>query len=221
MAGAAVLKGILNFGKSAYKAFGKTAVGDVAFGTVGLAKTTLYNLPKGGIRTAYKGAKVLAKSGSYKPGGALSALRSSTKAGKTIIKYDASREIGLRAGKRLAQKTLDTGEVLAGHGSKIKQGLHKMGHVGLQMARSGPGKSLLRGGFALGATAMLGLSVMKGGMNEAKEIVHERYLQDYTYSRSMLHNSRVGLASGTNRMLNRGGTQGLTLGLSKTRHGRY
>jgi hypothetical protein len=89
------------------------------------------------------------------------------------------------------------------------------------MARSGPGKSLLRGGFALGATSMFGLAVMKGGMNEAKEIIHERYMQDYTFSRSMLHNSRVGLASGTNRMLNRGGTQGLTLGLSKTRHGRY
>ncbi len=83
------------------------------------------------------------------------------------------------------------------------------------------GTGLLYGGFVLGAVSMVGLNVMKGGMSQARDIVHERYMQDYTYSRNMLHNSRVGLASGTNTMLNRGGTQGLSLSLSKTRHGRY
>lgn len=104
----------------------------------------------------------------------------------------------------------------------------KLGSVGASTAKrvgrlaTKVGKRVSTPGvFLLGATAMFGINFMKGGMNETRDIVAERYMQDYTYSKSMLHNSRVGLASGTNSMLNNGGTQGLSLALSKTRHGRF
>ena len=77
------------------------------------------------------------------------------------------------------------------------------------------------GGLAVGAIAMMGIGMMRGAMDQSRNIVHERYLQDMTYSRSMINQSRVGLAHGTSQMLNRGGTQGLSNALSRTRHGRY
>lgn len=76
------------------------------------------------------------------------------------------------------------------------------------------------GGLVVGATAMLGVGILKGMIGQSKDIVYNRYMQDSQYSRNMLYNSRVGLASGTSSMLNRGGTQGLSLALSQTRHGR-
>jgi len=103
----------------------------------------------------------------------------------------------------------------------IRRALGRTGHYSLAALRSPLGKIATRATFALGTVGMMGVGVMNGGMSSAKEIVHERYMQDYTYSKSMLHNSRVGLASGTSRMLDRAGTQGLTGALHKTRHGRY
>lgn len=78
-----------------------------------------------------------------------------------------------------------------------------------------------RYGLALGVVAMAGIGIMKGAMNESRNIVYERYMQDMTYSRSMVGQSRVGLAHGTHNMLNNNGTQGLSNSLSATRHGRY
>ena len=74
--------------------------------------------------------------------------------------------------------------------------------------------------LTVGAAGMLSVNVMKGMQNQSQEIVYERYLQDARYSRGMLHNSRVGLASQTRRMLKQDGTQGLSNALSATRHGR-
>lgn len=82
---------------------------------------------------------------------------------------------------------------------------------------------MFRGGFkpafALGAVAMLGIGFMNGAMSSAREAVYDRYMQDTRYSRNMLHNTRIGVSTGTSRMLNRDGTQGLSLALSKNRHG--
>lgn len=75
------------------------------------------------------------------------------------------------------------------------------------------------GALAVGVTALMGIGFMRGAMSSAREQVYDRYMQDQRYSRNMLYNSRVGYASGTNRMLNRGGTQGLTLAMSRSRHG--
>jgi hypothetical protein len=220
MAGFATLKGLLQGGLGTAKAFGK-----------GVANAG---------RGLYRAGRTVSNPKSWKPGGSLSALDEKTvtqiiqpavkKPGMYIpaktaqvrqTAYNVNKDLNVRAARKAAMSSAAMAKTLQPAASNVVKGLREVGHVGLAMARSGPGKSLLRGGFALGATAMFGLSVMKGGMNEAKEIIHERYMQDYTFSRNMLHNSRVGLASGTNRMLDRGGTQGLTLGLSKTRHGRY
>ena len=149
------------------------------------------------------------------------AFSSMRKARPTLTSAAKQRMLGTAMAAGATNKASNTGSLLMRIGSKVSNLIKPIGHAGLEMARSGPGKNLLRGGFALGAVSMIGLNVLKGGMNEAKETIHERYMQDYTYSRSMLHNSRVGLASGTNRMLNRGGTAGLSNALHKTRHGRY
>jgi len=130
------------------------------------------------------------------------------------------RDIGVRTVKELAPRVgrgmgkvgrfLSNNPVSRAAKFTVKTGVK----TGFRVASSYPG-------LALGATAMMGLSVMKGGMDQSREIVHERYMQDYMYSRNMLHNSRVGLASGTSRMLDRGGTMGLSNALHKTRHGKY
>lgn len=79
----------------------------------------------------------------------------------------------------------------------------------------------LVGGLALGATAMLGVSVLKGAMDTGKQIAYQRYMQDQAISRDVLTSTRLGNSSGTNRMLGYGGTVGLSNALSATRHGRY
>jgi hypothetical protein len=76
------------------------------------------------------------------------------------------------------------------------------------------------GGLVAGATALLGISIMKGAMNQSREIVYERYMQDQAVGKNMLNNTRMGLASGTSRMQDMGSTLGLSNSLSRTRHGR-
>ena len=90
--------------------------------------------------------------------------------------------------------------------SKIPKGLKRMGGLG---------------GLALGATAMLGIGIMRGMMRGTQDAVYDRYMTDARYSRNMLYNSRVGSASGTNKMLRNSGTQGLSLAMSKNRHGSF
>ncbi len=80
-------------------------------------------------------------------------------------------------------------------------------------------KAGLAGGLIAGATAMLGLAVMKGAMNQSREIVYERYMQDQAVGKNILNNTRMGLAAGTSRMQNMGSTIGLSNALSRTRHG--
>jgi len=130
--------------------------------------------------------------------------------------FFAKRDIGVRATTGFAKGVVEKSPgIMSSIGrSRIVRGTGWLAKQGYRLGTSTPA-------LALGAVSMMGLSVMKGGMNQAKDIVHERYMQDYTYSTSMLHNSRVGLTSGTNRMLNRAATQGLSNALHKTRHGRY
>jgi hypothetical protein len=78
----------------------------------------------------------------------------------------------------------------------------------------------LVGGIALGVTAMLGVSVLKGAMNQGRQIAYDRYMEDAAQSKNVLASTRLGNASGTNRMLGYGGTVGLANSLSRTRHGR-
>lgn len=74
------------------------------------------------------------------------------------------------------------------------------------------------GRLALGTTAMIGVGMMKGMMNQAREYTFDRYTQDFTYSRNMLSNSRLYKTMG-NRMVNYNSTMGLSNALSRTRHG--
>lgn len=185
-----------------------------------------------GSKLAFGGVKSLGKKGfnlgkqvanpismpirpsSYTKGGVFSALDD---AGV----YSFKRETGVRAAKGAARASEFTINKTRSLRKLLMAPPAAVGRAGMNIAKSGVGKSALRGGFALGALGMMGVGIMKGGMNQAKDIVHERYMQDFTYSKSMLHNSRVGLASGTNRMMRRGGTMGLSNSLHKTRHGRY
>jgi len=75
-------------------------------------------------------------------------------------------------------------------------------------------------GLVAGATAILGITMMKGAMNQARDIVYERYMQDQAVSKNILNSSRMGLSAGTSRMQNMGATVGLSNALSRTRHGR-
>jgi hypothetical protein len=82
------------------------------------------------------------------------------------------------------------------------------------------------GNFALGSTIALGaissasLGLMNGMNNQARDYTHDRYIQDYTYSRSVLTNSRIGRSTGTRALDRYGSTLGLSNSLSATRHGR-
>jgi hypothetical protein len=129
----------------------------------------------------------------------------------------------------VGQFTSRTGSILQ-KPMKIVKGMAKGPGAALRAAKAGRRaiKSIPKpirkfgklGGLALGATAMLGLSVLKGAMNQGKQIAYDRYMQDQSQSRQVLGSTRIGNASGTNRMIGYGGTTGLSNALSGTRHGR-
>ena len=73
------------------------------------------------------------------------------------------------------------------------------------------------GMMALGATAMTGVAVMNGAMSAASDSMATRYMKDSRYSSKVLQN-RVGRAHG-NGNLNIGNHAGLSLSMSKARHG--
>ena len=79
-------------------------------------------------------------------------------------------------------------------------------------------RTAVMGGLAVGTTAMVGIGVMKGMMNQAREYTYDRYTQDYTYSKNMLSNSRLTRTMGS-RMIDHNSTMGLSNSLSKIRHG--
>ena len=137
------------------------------------------------------------------------------------VSYFWNKDVGVKGAKAVGRQATRAARSTASALRRIGRGPGALGHKTLAAFRTPAGKFTTRSLFTVGAASMLGLSVMKGGMDTSRDIVHERYMQDYTYSKSMLKNSRVGLASGTSRMLDRAGTQGLTGALHKTRHGRY
>jgi hypothetical protein len=74
------------------------------------------------------------------------------------------------------------------------------------------------GQIIVGAAAMTSVAVMNGAMNQAQDIVYSRYMNDARYSGRMMGRTRLGSASG-NSALNIGNHVGLSLALSKQRHG--
>jgi len=71
--------------------------------------------------------------------------------------------------------------------------------------------------FGVGMTAMTGLAVMNGAMSAASNNVAQRYMTDSRYSSKLLQH-RIGKAS-NNSSLNLGNHTGLSLSLSRGRHG--
>lgn len=107
----------------------------------------------------------------------------------------------------------------AAKGTKmLGKGLLGGAKLGARAYRSTP-RPVKVGGMIAGAVAMLGVSMLKGALNQSREIVYERYMQDAAVSKNMLNNTRLGLASGTSRMQNYGSTMGLSNAMSRTRHG--
>lgn len=122
--------------------------------------------------------------------------------------------------QRPAGAALGTAKFMAkGPGVALKAA--KFGRRGIKAIPKPIRKMGLVGGIALGVTAMLGASVLKGAMNQGRQIAYERYMEDAATSKNVLSSTRLGNASGTNRMLGYGGTVGLANSLSRTRHGRY
>jgi len=147
-------------------------------------------------------------------------------AGKVVVNHPFSQGVGRQVrrvgdvvtrGAGGVRRTINT--ISKTSAARTTGGLLK--NAGKAVTRAMGHKATRLSGLALGVAAMVGIGVMKGAMNESRNIVYERYMQDMTYSRSMVGQSRVGLAHGTHNMLNNNGTQGLSNSLSATRHGRY
>lgn len=117
----------------------------------------------------------------------------------------AGGRLAARAGKATPGKLLGGAKAFRRGIKSIPKPIRKFGTIG---------------GIALGLTAMLGVSVLKGAMNQGKQIAYDRYMEDAAQSKNVLATTRLGNASGTNRMLGYGGTVGLSNSLSRTRHGR-
>ena len=71
--------------------------------------------------------------------------------------------------------------------------------------------------FAVGATAMTAVSMMRGGMQQANAAMMKKYMTDTRFSSKML-NAKVGSTRPDSR-LNIGNHTGLSLSLSRGRHG--
>lgn len=71
---------------------------------------------------------------------------------------------------------------------------------------------------ALGMTAMAGIAFMNGAMNQANDIMMERYMKDGRYSNRMTSATNLGQAS-SNSPLSMSSHVGLSLAMSKVRHG--
>jgi len=133
------------------------------------------------------------------------------------LKKQVNREWNSTTKKARATKATGRGAVgLTKFFGRMGSGAAK---IGAGVYRSTP-RPVKFGAAAVGAVAMLGVSMLKGGMNESNDIVYERYMQDAAISKNMLNNTRLGLAAGTSRMQNYGSTMGLSNAMSRTRHGR-
>jgi len=75
------------------------------------------------------------------------------------------------------------------------------------------------GAVTLGAVGSIGLGMMRGMMNTAREYQHDRYMQDYSYSRNMMLNSKLGRSTGASNSMRFKSTYGLSNALSARRHG--
>jgi len=103
---------------------------------------------------------------------------------------------------------------------KVGRGIGRTLSLGSPTIASIARKSTYAGILTLGSVSMIGVGMMRGATQQSRDIVFQRYLQDTRYSRNMMLNSRVGLASGSNSMLQYGSTTGLSNALSRSRHGR-
>jgi len=104
----------------------------------------------------------------------------------------------------------------------LGKGLHTTGKIsnslynakGVNMVK----KITMKSTYTVGAAAMTGVAVMNGGMHAATQNMTDRYMRDSRYSSKLLQ-SRIGKGRNQSAM-NLGNHTGLSLSLSKSRHGR-
>jgi len=72
--------------------------------------------------------------------------------------------------------------------------------------------------FGVAALAMTSSAIMHGAMNRTSELMVERYLDDQRNVNNLMFRTRVGKSTG-GRSLNIGNHTGLSLSLSRSRHG--
>ena len=106
--------------------------------------------------------------------------------------------------------------------TKLKRGQDFAKGRGAKMLKLGGtmGNMALGTGVALGAVSFMSIGLMQGMNDQAKDYNYDRYIQDYSYSKSVVGNSRVGRSIGMRSLDRYGSTLGLSSSLYATRHGR-
>lgn len=94
-----------------------------------------------------------------------------------------------------------------GVGKPIKMGKSPML---MRMKKGG-----LLGSIARGTVSMLNTAILKGALDPMKGLKAERYMLNMGQSKNMLNTTRLGLASGTNKLNNSGSTVGLVNAMRK------
>lgn len=145
------------------------------------------------------------------------------------MKAAFERDIAVRATKSTIRFTQNAGTSFqqSWGGQALSKGIGLGARTSKKIANSRAYKTITpiakkaagMGLLTVGAVGMMGVSIMNGANNAAKDIILERYMADQRFSRDILMQSRLGTSMGTNRMNRNGGTIGLSNALSRTRHG--
>ncbi len=140
--------------------------------------------------------------------------KATTAARYTFTASNLKQDYGYRAVRAIAK-------------SKAGKALGAIGKFAAYTAPKAAARTIVGAGRAIGpvgllsvgAVAMIGVGIMRGMNNAAKDYVLERYMADQRFARDILLQSRVGVSMGTNKMNRMGSTMGLSNALSRTRHG--
>ena len=94
----------------------------------------------------------------------------------------------------------------------------KGGVRGASGIMNGLGMTTLASAAVIGSAAASADAFMKGGMNQAQDIMMDRYMRDSRYSSRLLTQTNLGSATG-NSTISIGNHTGLSLAMSRRRHG--
>jgi len=120
--------------------------------------------------------------------------------------------------KFMSRDRSTAGDLYRRSAPKVNEFLKSTGNADNNLAKTMTKTSTTGSILAVGGVGMMGVAMMRGGMNQAHEIMIERYMKDSRYSSRLLTQTNLGSSSG-NSSLSIGNTAGLSLSLSRQRHG--